>query len=54
MLRHPDGYFRLVVDWIANQDLRGAYGSALLEPATVGRSASTTPVEIPAPAPGRK
>src|SRR5690606_20504521 len=41
MLRDPDGYFRLIVDWFANQELRGAYGSALLEPATRGQPADT-------------
>ena len=49
MLRHPDGYFRLIVDWIANQELRGAYGSALLDPATGGQPASPTPGNTLAP-----
>src|SRR5690606_38304417 len=48
MLRHPDGSFRLVVDWLANQDLRGAYGSAPLEPATRGQPADAATTDAPA------
>ena len=37
MLRHPEGYFLLITDWIAGQELQATYGSAVLEPATVGQ-----------------
>ena len=33
MLRHPEGYFRLLADWIRRPALEGEYGSAALEPA---------------------
>lgn len=33
MLRHPEGYLRLLAEWIARPDLDGDYGSAQLEPA---------------------
>ncbi len=33
MLRHADGYFRLVADWIAGAGVQERYGRAVLEPA---------------------
>ena len=35
MLRHPDGYFSLVADWIREGRLLGPYGPAQLEPAVL-------------------
>ena len=39
MLRHAEGYFPLVADWIAGAGVQQGYGRALLEPAksTAGR-----------------
>jgi pimeloyl-ACP methyl ester carboxylesterase len=39
-LRHPDGYLRLLADWIRLRRLEGSYGSGKLQPATA-RSATT-------------
>jgi len=40
MLRHADGYFRLIADWIREPGLRGPYGRAKLEPAAAAMSAA--------------
>lgn len=37
MLRHPEGYLRLLADWIKHPHLAGDYGSAQLEPANSRR-----------------
>ncbi|MGY0559742.1 alpha/beta hydrolase family protein [Luteimonas sp. A277] len=44
MLRHPDGYLRLLAQWAAGSGLHGNYGSAQLEPARP-RSAGPAPFE---------
>ena len=48
MLRNPDGCFRMLADWIHAPGLRGAYGRAILEPAT----AMTTAPGAGPPGPG--
>lgn len=45
MLRHPDGYLRLLADWIKLHRLQGSYGSAKMRPA-MHRS-----ITVPSPAP---
>ncbi|WP_407351831.1 alpha/beta hydrolase family protein [Luteimonas sp. R10] len=42
-LRHPDGYLRLLADWIAEPVLRGGYGTAKLEPALAAGHADAPP-----------
>lgn len=44
MLRHPDGYLRLLAEWTTGSDLRGDYGSAQLEPSPV-ENAEPAPAE---------
>ncbi|RPD83662.1 alpha/beta hydrolase [Luteimonas sp. 100069] len=44
MLRNPDGYFRMIADWIKTPGLRGAYGSAILEPAPASDTTAAPPV----------
>ena len=40
MLRHPDGYLRLLAEWITHPRLEGEYGSAQLEPTPQSRRPS--------------
>ncbi|MDH5823492.1 alpha/beta fold hydrolase [Luteimonas sp. RD2P54] len=40
MLRHPEGYLRLLAEWIAEPELRGPYGDALVEPRRDGPPSS--------------
>jgi len=48
MLRHPDGYFRLLADWIRQPGLQGAYGTAKLEPARrAGADETPAPATLP-------
>lgn len=46
MLRHPEGYFRLLADWIRHPALEGDYGSAMLEPSR--RAPAIDAAETPA------
>jgi uncharacterized protein len=41
-LRHPDGYLRLIADWIAQGRLQGPYGSGKLQPALVAPATAQT------------
>jgi uncharacterized protein len=41
-LRHPDGYLRLIADWIAQGRLQGPYGSGKLQPAVVAPATAQT------------
>ncbi|WP_187775612.1 alpha/beta hydrolase family protein [Luteimonas suaedae] len=43
LLRHPEGYLRLLADWIAEPVLRGRYGTAKLEPAPAAGHADALP-----------
>lgn len=44
LLRHPEGYLRLLADWIVEPVLQGRYGTARLEPAsTVERPDVSSP-----------
>ena len=50
MLRHPDGYLRLLAEWAAGSALEGDYGSAQLEPAGA-EHAGPAPAEAATPSP---
>ena len=50
MLRHPDGYLRLLAEWAAGSALEGDYGSAQLEPARA-EHAGPAPAEAATPSP---
>jgi len=41
-LRHPDGYLRLIADWIKRGRLQGSYGSGKLQPAIAEPAATQT------------
>jgi len=47
MLRNPDGYFRMLADWIQAPGLRGDYGRAIVEPATAMAAATGTGSRAP-------
>ena len=47
MLRNPDGYFRMLADWIQTPGLRGDYGRAILEPAAAMAAATGTGPRAP-------
>jgi len=49
MLRHADGYFALVADWIRDPRVQGPYGRAQLERHDAGASGPDASGEATAP-----